>query len=416
MKMNHRKARRITLFCCLVVAIILILFFSSDHRRQSTKKEAKFPSADVVLSEPPVEVEKIIVPAGQTITDLLTTRGLSVARVLSIRNQVKPVYDLARIPAGRELRLLKQENQLIGLQLDLDAERYLDINLRPEQVTARIVNYPVQKQLVLIEGIIEDSLISAVNKAGEQDLLALMLADIFGWQIDFYIDLRKGDAFRLLVEKKYINGRFSSYEQIQAAYFFNQGRLYEAYRFTNPDSGQTDYFDSRGNSLRREFLKSPLKYTRISSRFSMRRLHPIRKIYRPHYGVDFAAPVGTPVQATADGVVTFAGWNGGAGRMVKIKHSHSYETMYLHLSRLGPGIYQGARVKGGQIIGYVGSSGESTGPHLDYRLIYHGQYVNPLSWKFQPAEPLKEKYRDEFKQQVSNLARLLSFPLVLFKY
>ncbi|HUM34754.1 MAG TPA: hypothetical protein PKX32_05725, partial [Candidatus Saccharicenans sp.] len=204
--MNHRKARRITLFCCLAVAIILILFFSSDHRRQSTKKEAKFPSADVVLSEPPVKVEKIIVPAGQTITDLLTTRGLSVAQVLSIRNQVKPVYDLARIPAGRELRLLKQENQLIGLQLDLDAERYLDINLRPEQVIAKIVNYPVQKQLVLIEGIIEDSLISAINKAGEQDLLALMLADIFGWQIDFYIDLRKGDTFRLLVEKKYING------------------------------------------------------------------------------------------------------------------------------------------------------------------------------------------------------------------
>jgi murein DD-endopeptidase MepM/ murein hydrolase activator NlpD len=396
------------------MVIALIFFFSSDHRRQTTKTEGNFLSADVVLAEPPVKVEKIIIPEGRTITDLLTTRGLSVAQVLSIRDQAKPVYDLARIPAGRELRLLKQENQLIGLQLDLDAERYLEINLRQDQVKARIINYPVEKRLVLIEGIINDSLISAVNKAGEQDLLALMLADIFGWEIDFYIDLRKGDVFRLLVEKKYINGSFSSYEQIQSAYFINQGRLYEAFRFTYPDSGQTDYFDSKGNSLRREFLKSPLKYTRISSRFSSRRLHPIRKIYRPHYGVDFAAPIGTPVQATADGVVTFAGWNGGAGRMVKIKHSHSYETMYLHLSRLGPGIHQGARVKGGQVIGYVGSSGESTGPHLDYRLIYHGRYVNPLSWKFQPVEPLKEKYRDEFNQQVINLQQLMSFPLILF--
>ncbi|HQO75453.1 MAG TPA: peptidoglycan DD-metalloendopeptidase family protein, partial [Candidatus Saccharicenans sp.] len=385
MKRNRRKVIRVALFFSLVMVIALIFFFSSDHRRQTTKTEGKFLSADVVLAEPPVKVEKIIVPEGRTITDLLTTRGLSVAQVLSIRDQAKPVYDLARIPAGRELRLLKQENQLIGLQLDLDAERYLEINLRQDQVKARIINYPVEKRLVLIEGIINDSLISAVNKAGEQDLLALMLADIFGWEIDFYIDLRKGDVFRLLVEKKYINGRFSSYEQIQSAYFINKGRLYEAFRFTYPDSGQTDYFDSKGNSLRREFLKSPLKYTRISSRFSSRRLHPIRKIYRPHYGVDFAAPIGTPVQATADGVVTFAGWNGGAGLMVKIKHSHSYETMYLHLSRLGPGIHQGARVKGGQVIGYVGSSGESTGPHLDYRLIYHGRYVNPLSWKFQPA-------------------------------
>ena len=414
MKRNRRKVIRVALFFSLVMVIALIFFFSSDHRRQTTKTEGKFLSADVVLAEPPVKVEKIIVPEGRTITDLLTTRGLSVAQVLSIRDQAKPVYDLARIPAGRELRLLKQENQLIGLQLDLDAERYLEINLRQDQVKARIINYPVEKQLVLIEGIINDSLISAVNKAGEQDLLALMLADIFGWEIDFYIDLRKGDVFRLLVEKKYINGRFSSYEQIQSAYFINKGRLYEAFRFTYPDSGQTDYFDSKGNSLRREFLKSPLKYTRISSRFSSRRLHPIRKIYRPHYGVDFAAPIGTPVQATADGVVTFAGWNGGAGLMVKIKHSHSYETMYLHLSRLGPGIRQGARVKGGQVIGYVGSSGESTGPHLDYRLIYHGRYVNPLSWKFQPAEPLKEKYRDEFNQQVVNLQQLMFFPLILF--
>ncbi|HRD01683.1 MAG TPA: peptidoglycan DD-metalloendopeptidase family protein [Candidatus Saccharicenans sp.] len=412
--MNRRKVRRVALFFSLVAAIVLILFFSITDRKQ--KPEAKAQPADVILNEVPVTTEKITVLSGQTITDLLTARGFTVSQVLDIRNQIKPVYDLARIPAGRELRLLKKEDRFIGLQLDLDAERYLDINLKEGQAVARIINYPIEKKLVLMEGVIEDSLISAVNKAGEQDLLALMLADIFGWEIDFYIDLRKGDVFRLLVEKKYINGHFGSYEQILAACFLNQGRLFEAFRFTFPDSGQTDYFDSKGNSLRREFLKSPLKYTRISSRFSLNRLHPIRKIYRPHYGVDFAAPVGTPVQATADGVVTFAGWNGGAGRMVKIKHKRSYETMYLHLSRLGPGIQQGVRVRSGQIIGYVGSSGESTGPHLDYRLIYHGQYVNPLSWKFQPAEPLKEKYRGEFNQQVTNSQQLLFFPLPLFKY
>jgi len=256
--------------------LILILFL--PQRKKENKAEASFLPADVILTEPPVKIDKIIITGGQTITDLLTARGLTVSQVLDIRNQVKAVYDLARLPAGQELRLLKQEDRFIGLELDLDAERYLHLDLKEGQATARIINYPVEKKLVLIEGRIEDSLISAINKAGEQDLLALMLADIFGWEIDFYIDLRKGDTFRLLVEKKYINGRFSSYEQILASYFINQGHPYEAFRFTYPDSGQTDYFDSKGNSLRREFLKSPLKYTRVTSRFSLRRLHPIRKI------------------------------------------------------------------------------------------------------------------------------------------
>ena len=412
--MKFRKVRRLVLLFSLVAVLILILILPFTQRKKENRIEVSFPPADVILTEPPVKIEKITITSGQTITDLLTARGLTVSQVLNISNQVKPVYDLARLPAGRELRLLKQGDNFIGLELDLAPERYLHLDLKEDQATARIIDYPVVKKLVLIEGRIEDSLISAINKTGEQDLLALMLADIFGWDIDFYLDLRKDDTFRLLVQKKYINGRFSSYEQILAAYFKNQGHLYEAFRFTYPDSSQTDYFDSKGNSLRREFLKSPLKYTRVSSRFSLRRLHPIRKIYRPHYGVDFAAPVGTPVQATADGLVTFAGWNGGAGRMVKIKHSHSYETMYLHLSRLGPGIYQGTRVRSGQVIGYVGSSGESTGSHLDYRLLYHGQYVNPLGWKFQPAEPLREKYRAEFDQQVENLRQLLLYPLALF--
>ncbi|MDD8020514.1 MAG: peptidoglycan DD-metalloendopeptidase family protein [Acidobacteriota bacterium] len=414
--MNYRKVRRLALTFSLLAAIILILIFSNDHKGQKPVSENSLQPVNVINAEPPVETENIIIGPGKTVTELLATRGFTVSRILEIRNQVKPVYDLARIPAGKELRLLKQGGHFTGLQLDLDPERYLDINLKDGQADARIINYPVEKKLVLLEGVIEDSLIAAINKAGEEDLLALMLADIFGWEIDFYIDLRKGDVFRLLVEKKYINGRFASYEQILAAYFLNQGRLEEAFRFTCPDSGEIDYFDSKGNSLRREFLKSPLKYTRISSRFSSSRLHPIRKIYRPHYGVDFAAPIGTPVQATADGVVTFGGWNGGAGRMVKIKHNHFYETMYLHLSRLATGIYQGARVKGGQIIGYVGSSGESTGPHLDYRLLYHGRYVNPVGWKFQPAEPLPEKYRSLFNQQVTDIKQLLLYPLPLFTF
>ncbi|MBC7364805.1 MAG: M23 family metallopeptidase, partial [Candidatus Aminicenantes bacterium] len=351
-----------------------------------------------------------------TFIDLLTAHGFTQAKVLEIRETVKNIYDLARIPAGKELRLLKKEDQVIRLQLDLEPERYLDIDLTSSPAKASINYYPLEKKLVLVEGEIEDSLIAAVNRAGEQDTLALMLADIFAWDIDFYVDLRKGDRFKLLVEKKYVNGEFVSYSPIIAAYFINKGQFFEAFRFDYPQANRYDYFDARGNSLRREFLKSPLRYSRITSRFSLKRLHPIRKIYRPHYGVDYAAPVGTPVQATASGVVTYTGWNGAAGRMIKIRHNNAYETMYLHLRSFAPSIRVGARVQGGQVIGYVGSTGESTGPHLDYRILFHGRYVNPLSWKFQPAEPLPAEFRPEFERRLQIIKLLMNHPLWVLNF
>ena len=251
-----------------------------------------------------------------------------------------------------------------------------------------------------------------MNQAGEEDAVALELSDIFGSDIDFYTDLRKGDKLRVVFEKKFLNGRFYGYGEILAAEFKNQGRVFLAYRFTYPDTGKADFFDGEGNSLRKEFLKSPMKFARITSRFSLSRLHPIRKIYRPHYGVDYAAPIGSPVQATADGTVTQAGMNGAAGRMIKISHKNSYETMYLHLSGLAAGIRAGAKVDAKQVIGYVGSSGESTGPHLDYRILYHGSFVNPSGWKFRPAEPLRKEFLAPFKAEVEKLDLALIAPLI----
>ncbi|MBC7361515.1 MAG: M23 family metallopeptidase [Candidatus Aminicenantes bacterium] len=406
-----RKKKLLSIFFLLfLLALISILIFQSWSGKKIGPQVPAPAAVEKPIAVPPLQTEKLIIPKGKTITDLLTKYGFTQAQVIEIREKTRLVYDLARIPAGQELRLLKQNGKYFKLQLDIDAEHYLEIDLKDDQPEASIKSYPVEKKLALIEGVIEDSLIAAINRAGEQDLLALMLSEIFGWDIDFYVDLRKGDVFRLLVEKKYINGQFSSYGRILAAYFLNKGQLYEAFRFEYPESGKADYFDSRGNSLRREFLKSPLRYARITSRFSYSRLHPIRKIYRPHYGVDYAAPVGTPVQATAPGVVTYAGWNGGAGRMIKIRHNNSYETMYLHLRAFAPGIHVGARVQGGQVIGYVGSTGESTGPHLDYRILYHGKYVNPLSWRFQPAEPLAKEYLPEFEGQVKILKFMLLYP------
>lgn len=414
--MNKRKVAFTITFASLITFLLIYLFFLRGNKHESVVQEYPSPEEENVIQSPPLVTQKIIIPPGKTIIDLLTAHGFTQAKVLEIRETVKNIYDLARIPAGKELRLLKKEDQVIRLQLDLEPERYLDIDLTSSPAKASINYYPLEKKLVLVEGEIEDSLIAAVNRAGEQDTLALMLADIFAWDIDFYVDLRKGDRFKLLVEKKYVNGEFVSYSPIIAAYFINKGQFFEAFRFDYPQANRYDYFDARGNSLRREFLKSPLRYSRITSRFSLKRLHPIRKIYRPHYGVDYAAPVGTPVQATASGVVTYTGWNGAAGRMIKIRHNNAYETMYLHLRSFAPSIRVGARVQGGQVIGYVGSTGESTGPHLDYRILFHGRYVNPLSWKFQPAEPLPAEFRPEFERRLQIIKLLMNHPLWVLNF
>lgn len=413
--MKNRRVVFLIFFVLLSISVSFYFLVLREKKSESVVREVRAP-AEEIIQAPPLITQKIIISPGKTISELLTANGFNPAQVLELRDSIKNIYDLAKLPAGKELRLLKKENRVVGLQLDLDAERYLEVDLTSSPVRGSINSYPVEKKLVLVEGEIEDSLIAAINRAGEEDMLALMLADIFGWDIDFYVDLRKGDRFKLLVEKKYVNGQFVSYSPILAAYFLNKGQLFEAFRFEFPGSARFDYFDSRGNSLRREFLKSPLRYGRITSRFSLSRLHPIRKIYRPHYGVDYAAPIGTPVQATAAGVVTYAGWNGGAGRMIKIRHNNAYETMYLHLKAFAPGLRVGARVQGGQVIGYVGSSGESTGPHLDYRILFHGKYVNPLSWKFQPAEPLPNEYRPAFERQLKTVKWLMNLPLWLTSF
>ena len=221
--------------------------------------------------------------------------------------------------------------------------------------------------------------------AGEKDQLALDLADIFGSDIDFHTDLQKGDSFRVLLEKKYLDGKFSKYGSILAADFVNQQKMLTGIRFED-ENGKPAYYAPDGSSLKKSFLKSPLKFGRITSRFSMARRHPILKTVRPHLGVDYAAPIGTPVQSVAVGVVTGAGYSGGNGRMVRIRHSGGYETMYLHLSRIA--VKSGARVAQGECIGSVGSSGLSTGPHLDFRIRQHGRAINPAKVIFPPGAPV----------------------------
>jgi murein DD-endopeptidase MepM/ murein hydrolase activator NlpD len=246
---------------------------------------------------------------------------------------------------------------------------------------------PVVSEVVRIEGAVTSSLFGAVESAGGRPDLAVEMAQVFQWDIDFFRDVREGDRFVAVVDHQSVNNEFYGYGTLFAARYVNDGRTYDAVVY--PDNeGRLGYYDLEGRPLRKQFLRSPLEFSRITSRFSMSRFHPVLKRRLPHYGVDYGAPVGTPVRATADGTVAFLGNNGGAGRMIRVRHPNGYETHYLHLSRYASGIRSGARVAQGQVIGYVGSSGWSTGPHLDYRVKQNGRWVNPLSISSPPAKPL----------------------------
>jgi murein DD-endopeptidase MepM/ murein hydrolase activator NlpD len=413
-----RVAGALVLLGCAVAAAVFVI--RAVFPPAPPAPSAPEPSTAAVATLPPAPVlveEKIVIPLRSNLADLLKRRGFTDREIHDLREAVKPVYDLGKVRAGQQLRLASlPDGPWRKLEYDVDETQYLVVRNDDGGIKAEMKFVPIEFKPAFVSGVIEDSLIGALNKAGEEDSLAIDIVErCFGWDIDFNTDLRKGDSFRILVEKRYLDGRFAGYRDILAAEFVNEGQVFRAFRFTYPDTKVSDYFDENGGSRRKDFLRSPIKFVtpRITSRFSASRFHPIYKIFRPHYGVDYAAPIGTPVQATADGEVVSAGREGESGNMVRMRHKNSYETAYLHLSGFGRGVHKGAVLKGGDIVGYVGSSGGSTGPHLDYRIYYHGSPVNPLGHKFKPADPLRKEFLEAYKKEVERLRAALQIPEII---
>jgi murein DD-endopeptidase MepM/ murein hydrolase activator NlpD len=262
----------------------------------------------------------------------------------------------------------------------------------------------IKSEIKYTSGTIESSLWDAMITGGLRPTLAVELSDIFAWTVDFF-GLQKGDNFKVIYEEYFIDDQSFGTGKIYGAQFSSAGYSITAIPFIQ--NGTETYFDVEGKSLKKAFLKAPLKFSRISSRYTSSRMHPILRIRRPHYGVDYAAPIGTPVLAIGDGRVISAGVQGGAGRTVKIQHNSVYSTAYLHLSRFGKGITQGAHVKQGDIVGYVGSSGLSTGPHLDFRFYRNGSPIDPLKVDAPPAEPISDENRENFEKMKTVILSLL---------
>jgi murein DD-endopeptidase MepM/ murein hydrolase activator NlpD len=354
-----------------------------------------------------VEENKIL--AGTSLSTLISQLNIRPETTRTIIDKVSEVFDVRKIKQGNTYKVFLSKDSLRTvdyLVYEHSPTDYLFFNLK-DTIHIEKRQKEIISETKISWGTIESSLWNSVVSNGDDPMLAMQLSDVYAWSIDFF-GLQKGDQFKVYYETQSVEGKSIGVSKIHAAWFKHMGKEYYAIPFFQDSIMQ--FFDEEGNSIKKEFLKAPLSYSRIASHFSNSRLHPILKIYRPHHGVDYSAPTGTPVQSIGDGTVIHAGYAGQSGHYVKIRHNGTYTTGYLHLSRYGQGISPGVRVRQGQVIGYVGSTGLSTGPHLDFRVWKNGQAVNPLKIESPPAKPVNKdrleffyKIRDVWKTELDKI-------------
>jgi len=342
---------------------------------------------------------------GETLYAVLLREGISAQEVHSFIGATREVMDLTRTAPGDTLKLWRHpgHEEIQRLEFRQLASGCTLIAARtPMGFNAEKLEPKRTVELALAQGSINSSLYADAVSQGMSPKLVMELSDIFAWDIDFLTDLQPGDTFRVIYERMMADGKFDKPGRVLAAEFVNNGEAHTAYYFDD-GTGHADYYDARGQSLRKEFLISPVRFKRITSFFSRGRFHPILKIVRPHLGVDYSAPQGTPVEAVADGYVTYAGWQNGFGKVVRIRHKKGFLSSYGHLSAIDPGIRTGAHVKQGEMIGRVGRTGLATGSHLDFRLAMNGTWVDPLKKRSSPAEPVPVAARGRFQSLVQQV-------------
>ena len=345
-----------------------------------------------------LNVTKNTIKNGDNMSAIFTRLGFSARMTDSLCKVSSNVIDPKKLRSGMTYATISMQDSIAKIKYIVFAKSMTDfsiIDISGDSIKAYDYSKEIRLERRYMEGVITSSLWNIVKAKGTDPLLALKISDILAWQVDFF-DVKDGDSFRVSYDVAFIDDTTKlNVSSVEGLIFVHQGKEFIAIPFTQDSI--PEYFDSEGNSLRKAFLKAPLDYARITSRFSNARFHPILKIYRAHHGVDYAAPAGTPVKTIGDGVVTTKAYDSnGGGNYVKIKHNSVYTTTYMHLSRFGNGIQNGAHVKQGTVIGYVGSTGLSTGPHLDFRVHKNGQPINPLQMESPPSDPVKPELRDSF--------------------
>jgi murein DD-endopeptidase MepM/ murein hydrolase activator NlpD len=354
------------------------------------------------------ETTVLTVHRGDTLGKLFAKTHLSTDDMRAILALGGQTARLKRILQGQVITISHDDGGRIqSLSMKLDDDHKLEVEKSANGYLASVVEIPIETTVAYAHGVIENSLFDAATRAGLSDPVIMQLIHLFGWDIDFSHDIRSGDSFTVLYQKIHRQDEPVTDGPILAAEFVTPDKTYRIARFTDP-AGRTDYYTPDGRSVRKELLRAPLAYTRISSGFSLHRMNPILHIVRPHYGVDYAAPTGTPIMAAGDGYIVFRGRKEGFGRCIIIKHGGGYSTLYAHMSRFRSGLHTGSHVKQEQVIGYVGESGEATGPHLHYQIMVDGVPRNPRTVKLPSAEPLLAKYRPDFNRTLTTLLAEMS--------
>jgi len=374
-----------------------------------TSLSAPYESA----SEPPSEARWVEhhVAKGESLATIFSQHGLDARLLHNIVNSTKETKSLARIRPGQRLRFqFDENNELTRLELHRNRVESIRVAIADDEITAQEVSKDVETRVGSAAGLIESSLFADGQRAGLSDGQIMELAGIFGWDIDFALEIRAGDQFRVLFEEQYLDGEKLRDGPILAAEFTNRGTTYRAVRYED-ENGEVGYYDADGQSKRRAFIRTPIKFARVSSRYNPKRWHPILKKWRSHKGVDYAAPTGTPVKATGDGRVAFRGNKNGYGKTVILEHAGTYTTLYAHLSGFSKRAQTGNRVKQGQVIGYVGKTGLASGPHLHYEFRVQGQHRDPLRVKLPKSLSLPKSEIAKFRKTTAPLlAQLEGIP------
>lgn len=416
--------RRVVSVVVLLMVSALIWVVGSKLDVKTLNSKAAKPKQDVMEAslafEAPVEIAqpKLVyglpldsfnivettIKRGQNLASILLPYNVSPGTTTELAAKTRNVFDVRRLAANKKLTLFCSKDSTSTAKYfvyEPNATEYVVYALA-DTLGAQLTQKEVLVEEKSIHGTINSSLSATVASAGGNAALTSKLVDVFAWQIDFF-HIQKGDNFKVIYEDKSVEGESIGIGNILAVEFEHNGKVYNAYRFNQGDDNAS-YFDEEGNSLRKAFLKAPLNYTRISSRYTMKRFHPVQKRYKAHLGTDYAAPRGTPIYSVGDGVVVASAYNGGNGNYVKVKHNGTYTTQYLHMSKRANGIKPGVNVKQGQIIGYVGSTGLASGPHLCFRFWKNGKQVDPFRVEMPASEPLAKEYIEDFmetKQQYS---------------
>ena len=414
---NRARVLILAVVACALGGILGLRMLTTRSSAPPVLAAASHPAASAPTPQLPAPAAtpselstiRVIVGRNDTLDHIFRRLALSLSDLASLRSLPGIRAHLDTLHPGETLTLVAKSGTLMGLERRLNIEQTLKVDRSAAGFTANVLQNPLATRARTISGGIDSSLFEAVASAGGHDQTALSLADIFGYDIDFVLDIRPGDTFTVTYSEVLQDGKYLQDGPVLAARFVNKGREYLAVRYVGP-AGNADYYSPQGASLHKAFLRAPLEFTRVSSPFSLHRMHPILNTIRAHKGVDYAAPIGTPVRAAADGRVLFAGVRGGYGNLVELDHSRGITTVYGHLSRFAHGLRAGQRVSQGEVIAFVGMTGLATGPHLHYEYRVDGVFKNPQTVKFPEGLPIDGPQRADFLAKSAPLLASLNPP------